>query len=105
MFLEKGHIIFTFYQFKIVKGSRYFQIDLQNKYFIALVFLIVDESPAFVCEKVSVELEVDRMTDMAVDDMIKTKNVLYISRGQLKNHTSTVLNFNIGKTIPIVEKR
>lgn len=49
------------------------------------------------CEKVALELEVDRMTDMAVDDMVKTKNVLYISRGQLKNHTSTVLNFNIGE--------
>lgn len=61
-----------------------------------LFYLISDESPAFVCEKVSVELELERMTDMAVDDMIKTKNVLYISRGQLKNHTSTVLNFNIG---------
>ncbi|XP_017781272.1 PREDICTED: uncharacterized protein KIAA1109 isoform X3 [Nicrophorus vespilloides] len=55
-----------------------------------------DECPAFVCEKISVELEVDRMTDMAVNDMIKTRNVLYISRGQLKNHTSTVINFNIG---------
>ncbi|KRT86008.1 hypothetical protein AMK59_827, partial [Oryctes borbonicus] len=55
-----------------------------------------DECPAFVCEKVSIELEVDRMTDMAVSEMIKTKNVLYISRGQLKNHTSTVLHFNIG---------
>lgn len=48
------------------------------------------------CEKVSAELELERMTDMAVDDMIKAKNVLYISRGQLKNHTSTVLNFSIG---------
>lgn len=57
----------------------------------------VDECPAFVCEKVSIELEVDRMTDMAVSEMIKTKNVLYISRGQLKNHTSTVLHFNVGK--------
>ncbi|KAK9751645.1 hypothetical protein QE152_g4782 [Popillia japonica] len=55
-----------------------------------------DECPAFVCEKVSIELEVDRMTDMAVSEMIKTKNVLYISRGQLKNHTSTVLHFNVG---------
>ncbi|CAH0548963.1 unnamed protein product [Brassicogethes aeneus] len=55
-----------------------------------------DESPAFVCEKVGVELEIDRMTDMAVNEMIKTKNVLYISRGQLKNHTSTVINFTIG---------
>lgn len=33
---------------------------------------------------------------MAVNDIIKTKNTLYISRGQLKNHTSTVINFNIG---------
>ncbi|KAJ3653142.1 hypothetical protein Zmor_019051 [Zophobas morio] len=56
-----------------------------------------NESPAFVCEKVSVELEIDRMTDMAVNEMMKTKNVLYISRGQLKNHTSTVINFTIGK--------
>lgn len=61
-----------------------------------MFILFSDESPAFVCEKVSVELELERMTDMAVDDMIKAKNVLYISRGQLKNHTSTVLNFNIG---------
>ncbi|CAH1991192.1 unnamed protein product [Acanthoscelides obtectus] len=54
-----------------------------------------DDSPAFVCEKVSVEIEIDRMTDMAVNEMMKTKNVLYISRGQLKNHTSTVINFTI----------
>ncbi|XP_066144647.1 bridge-like lipid transfer protein family member 1 isoform X4 [Euwallacea fornicatus] len=55
-----------------------------------------DESPSFVCEKVSIELEVDRMTDMAVNDLMKTRNVLYISRGQLKNHTSTVINFTMG---------
>ncbi|KAJ8916684.1 hypothetical protein NQ315_000329 [Exocentrus adspersus] len=55
-----------------------------------------DESPAFVCERIAVELEIDRMTDMAVSEMMKTKNVLYISRGQLKNHTSTVINFTIG---------
>ncbi|KAJ8982559.1 hypothetical protein NQ317_005030 [Molorchus minor] len=55
-----------------------------------------DESPAFVCEKIAVELEIERMTDMAVNEMMKTKNVLYISRGQLKNHTSTVINFTLG---------
>lgn len=55
-----------------------------------------DESPSFVCERVSIELEVDRMTDMAVNDLMKTRNVLYISRGQLKNHTSTVINFTMG---------
>lgn len=33
---------------------------------------------------------------MTVDDMIRTRNVLYISRGQLKKHTSTALNFSIG---------
>lgn len=57
----------------------------------------LDESPAFVCEKIAVELEIDRMTDMAVNEIMKTKNVLYISRGQLKSHTSTVINFTIGK--------
>lgn len=56
-----------------------------------------DESPAFVCEKVCVELSVNRMTDMVVNEMMKTKNVLYISRGQLKNHTSTVINFTTSK--------
>lgn len=58
--------------------------------------IFLDESSAFMCEKVSVEVEVDRKADMTVNDMIKTKNVLYISRGQLKKHTSTILNFNIG---------
>ncbi|XP_031358006.1 transmembrane protein KIAA1109 isoform X3 [Photinus pyralis] len=55
-----------------------------------------DESYAFMCEKISIEVEMDRKADMTVNDMIKTKNVLYISRGQLKKHTSTILNFNIG---------
>ncbi|GLV46512.1 tweek [Carabus blaptoides fortunei] len=55
-----------------------------------------DESRAFVCERVSIELEVEKMADMTVDDMIRTRNVLYISRGQLKKHTSTALNFSIG---------
>lgn len=61
--------------------------------------LFLDDSPAFVCEKVSVELGIDRMTDMAVNEMMKTKNVLYISRGQLKSHTSTIINFTIGKCV------
>ncbi|KAH1010974.1 hypothetical protein HUJ04_000423 [Dendroctonus ponderosae] len=55
-----------------------------------------DESPSFVCEKVCIDLEVDRMTDMAVNELMKTRNVLYISRGQLKSHTSTVINFTVG---------
>lgn len=61
-----------------------------------LIDFYPDESPAFVCEKVAIELEIDRMTDMAVNEMMKTKNILYISRGQLKNHTSTVINFTLG---------
>jgi hypothetical protein len=35
------------------------------------------------------------MADMSVDDMIQKQNVLYISRGQLKKHTSTVVNFSL----------
>ncbi|CAH1110220.1 unnamed protein product [Psylliodes chrysocephalus] len=67
----------------------------KNKGKRMFIEVVPDESPAFVCEKVGVELEIDRMTDMAVNEMMKTKNVLYISRGQLKNHTSTVINFTI----------
>lgn len=32
---------------------------------------------------------------MTVDDMIQKQNVLYISRGQLKKHTSKVVNFSL----------
>jgi len=35
------------------------------------------------------------MADMTVDDMIQRQNVLYISRGQLKKHTSTILNISL----------
>lgn len=51
------------------------------------------EQPAFLCEYVGVELELLRMTDGFPDD---TKHhMLYISRGQLKKHTSTVINFSL----------
>lgn len=53
---------------------------------------IPEETPAFLCERVGVELEVIKMTDGFSDDA--NKNVLYLSRGQLKKHTSTVINFS-----------
>lgn len=53
---------------------------------------IPEETPAFLCERVGVELEVIKMTDGFSDDA--SKNVLYLSRGQLKKHTSTVINFS-----------
>ncbi|XP_012270662.1 uncharacterized protein KIAA1109 isoform X2 [Orussus abietinus] len=56
---------------------------------------IPPETPAFLCEKIGIEIDVKKMADMTVDDMIQKQNVLYISRGQLKRHTSTVVNFSI----------
>jgi len=56
---------------------------------------IPPDSPAFLCEKMGVELDLKKMADMTVDDMIQKQNVLYISRGQLKKHTSTVLNISL----------
>lgn len=54
---------------------------------------IPNESPAFLCERVGVELEVLKVTDGFTDD---TKhNILYLSRGQLKKHTSTIINFSL----------
>nr|CAD7257565.1 unnamed protein product [Timema shepardi] len=35
------------------------------------------------------------MADMTVDDMIQKRNILYISRGQLKKHTSTIINVGL----------
>ncbi|XP_035723534.1 transmembrane protein KIAA1109-like isoform X4 [Vespa mandarinia] len=56
---------------------------------------IPPETPAFLCEKIGVDIDVKKMADMTVDDMIQKQNVLYISRGQLKKHTSTVANFSL----------
>lgn len=51
--------------------------------------------PAFICERIGVEVDVKKLADMTVDDLIQKQNVLYISRGQLKKHTTTKLNFSI----------
>lgn len=51
------------------------------------------ETPAFLCERVGVELEVIKMADRFPDDA--KQHVLYLSRGQLKKHTSTKINFSL----------
>ncbi|KAL0113128.1 hypothetical protein PUN28_012379 [Cardiocondyla obscurior] len=56
---------------------------------------ISPETPAFLCEKIGVDIDIKKMADMTVDDMIQKQNVLYISRGQLKKHTSTVVNISL----------
>lgn len=56
---------------------------------------IPPETPAFLCEKIGIDIDIKKMADMTVDDMIQRQNVLYISRGQLKKHTSTVINFSL----------
>ena len=55
------------------------------------------ESPAFVCERIGVELELCRLADTAiVDDLSRQRrNMLYVSRGQLKKHSSTILNLSV----------
>lgn len=60
------------------------------------IFLdIPTDTPAFLCEKVAVELDLRKVADMTVDDLVQRQNVLYISRGQLKKHTSTTVNINV----------
>lgn len=56
---------------------------------------IPPETPAFLCERIGVDIDIKKMADMTVDDMIQKQNVLYISRGQLKKHTSTVVNISL----------
>ena len=56
---------------------------------------IPPETPAFLCEKMGVEVDLKKMADMTVDDMIQKQNVLYISRGQLKKHSSTIMNVSL----------
>lgn len=52
----------------------------------------IEEMPAFLCERVGVELEVLKVTDGLTDD--NKPNALYVSRGQLKKLTSTMINFS-----------
>ncbi|XP_045512611.1 transmembrane protein KIAA1109 homolog isoform X1 [Pieris brassicae] len=53
------------------------------------------ESPAFLCEKISVDVLVKKVADVAVDELVQKQNVVYISRGQLKKHISTMINCNL----------
>lgn len=55
-------------------------------------FSNIEELPAFLCERVGVELEVLKVTDGLTDD--NKPNALYVSRGQLKKLTSTMINFS-----------
>ncbi|GAB0095271.1 Protein KIAA1109 [Sergentomyia squamirostris] len=57
------------------------------------VLAMPPETPAFLCERVGIEIEVLKMTDGFPDDA--NPNMLYLSRGQLKKHTSTVINFSL----------
>nr|XP_031841602.1 transmembrane protein KIAA1109 isoform X3 [Nomia melanderi] len=74
------------------KGNKY-QIKKGNNSKFHLD--IPPETPAFLCEKIGIDIDVKKMADMTVDDMIQKQTVLYISRGQLKKHTSTVVNFSL----------
>lgn len=52
-----------------------------------------NDTPSFLCEKVGIELEVLKMTDGTIDRA--KQNVIYMSRRQMKKHTSTVINFSL----------
>lgn len=54
---------------------------------------IMLDTPLFLCERVGIELEVLKMSDGLVDHA--RQNVIYMSRRQLKKHTSTIINFSI----------
>ncbi|XP_067623128.1 bridge-like lipid transfer protein family member 1 isoform X11 [Eurosta solidaginis] len=54
---------------------------------------IMLDTPLFLCERVGVELEVLKKSDGMVDQA--RLNVIYMSRRQLKKHTSTVINLSL----------
>ncbi|XP_053959943.1 bridge-like lipid transfer protein family member 1 isoform X1 [Anastrepha ludens] len=54
---------------------------------------IMMDTPLFLCERVGVELEVLKKSDGMVDQA--RQNVIYMSRRQLKKHTSTVINLSL----------
>eukprot|EP00095_Tigriopus_kingsejongensis_P008238 maker-scaffold230_size244653-snap-gene-0.11 protein:Tk08238 transcript:maker-scaffold230_size244653-snap-gene-0.11-mRNA-1 annotation:"PREDICTED: uncharacterized protein KIAA1109-like isoform X7" len=53
-------------------------------------------SPAFICEKVCLQTDLKKITDINTGDKSRDNVVpLYMSRAQLKRHTSTLINFSI----------
>lgn len=53
------------------------------------------EVPSFICEKVGLDIDIKKIADLTVKDLMQHQNILYISRGQLKKHISTKLNFSL----------
>jgi hypothetical protein len=60
-----------------------------------------DRSPSFLCEKVNLQIDFKKVTDINLGDMgrqQKEKVVvppLYMTRAQLKRHTRSLINFSI----------
>ncbi|CRK93957.1 CLUMA_CG007483, isoform B [Clunio marinus] len=50
-----------------------------------------NETPSFLSERIDIELEILKMSDGGINE----PKHLYMSRGQLKKHTSTVVNFSL----------
>ena len=50
-----------------------------------------DTTPAFICEKIYMQIDFKKVTDLGNDKMVP----LYMSRAQLKRHTSSLVNFSI----------
>lgn len=58
---------------------------------------MASEIPAFLCERVNLDCDVRRVADMTVvEDLSRQRrNMLYVSRGQLKKHSNTALNVSV----------
>ncbi|XP_060850802.1 bridge-like lipid transfer protein family member 1 isoform X1 [Rhopalosiphum padi] len=66
---------------------------------------LLPEVPAFLCDRVSIECDVRRSADMTVVDDIRRqrRNMLYLSRGQLKKHSNT--SFNICVSVRYISQQ
>lgn len=56
--------------------------------------IMPEDQPAFLCKSVVVDLDMSKSADGFADE-IRPANMLYMSRGQIKNHTSTIINFKL----------
>jgi hypothetical protein len=66
---------------------------------------LLPEVPAFLCDRVNIECDVRRSADMTVVDDIRRqrRNMLYLSRGQLKKHSNT--SFNICVSVRYISQQ
>jgi len=90
------------YNMSVVGSVDYFCIDIieseagAGKRSKASMKTSSDPSPSFICERVYLQVDLKKITDITADTSGKERMApLYMTKAQLKRHTNSLINFNI----------